>query len=388
MIARRRFDEIVRLLNSNSAVAILGPRQVGKTTLALEIAASRAAVYVDLESPEDRAKLSDPLAYLRLHADKLVVLDEIHRMPHLFQTLRGLIDEGRRHGNRNGRFIVLGSASVDLLRQSSESLAGRIAYVELHPLDLLEVGAPNSDRLWLRGGFPDSFLAHSDPMSLSWRWDFVRTYLERDVPQFGIRVPAETLRRFWLMLAHLHGGLLNVSEIARSLGVDNKSVGRYLDLLVDLLLARRVEPWHANVSKRLVKSPKVFVRDSGLLHALLGIDSNESLLGHPKAGLSWEGFVIENIASAAPRHAEIHFYRTAAGAEIDCLVTIGGQLWAVEVRRSLAPKAERGFHSACADLQPQRRMVIYPGQERYPLADGVEAIPLGAALSELAALTT
>ena len=257
-------------INGNPAVALLCPRQVGKTTLALEIAHTRPSLYLDLETASDRAKLTDPERYLADHEDVLVILDEVHRVPELFQSLRGLIDRGRRGGKRAGRFLLLGSASIDLLKQTGESLAGRIAYLELAPFDPLEVEADQLDRLWLRGGFPSSFLAVSDTNSFKWRQDFIRTYLERDIPQFGPRVPAETLRRFWTMLAHNQSTLLNAATLDRSLGVDGKTVARYLDLLVDLLLVRRLSSWHRNVGKRLVKSPKVQVRDSGVTHALLG----------------------------------------------------------------------------------------------------------------------
>lgn len=377
MIDRRISTELAERLAEVPAVALIGPRQVGKTTLAVEIGESRPSIYLDLESDADRAKLAEPELYLAGHADKLVILDEVHRLPGLFQILRGLIDAGRRRGQRTGRFLLLGSASIDLLRQSGESLAGRISYLEMRPLDGLEVGDDQIDRLWVRGGFPDSFLAASDRASQRWRQDFIRTYLERDIPMFGPRIAAETLRRFWTMLAHHQSGLLNAAEFARSLGVDGKTVAGYLDLLVDLLLVRRLEPWHSNAGKRLVKSPRIYVRDSGLVHTLLGLSSYEDILGHPIAGASWEGFVIETLTAAAPEGTKANFYRTAAGAEIDLLLTLpGGELWAIEIRRSLQPKLERGFHHACDDLSPAKRLLIYPGRERYPLADGVEVMPV------------
>lgn len=375
MFTRRAATGLAQALADYPAVALLGPRQVGKTTLALAVADTRPSLYLDLESPQDRAKLSDPELYLRDHADKLVILDEVHRIPELFQSLRGLIDQGRRDGRRAGRFLLLGSASMDLLRQSGESLAGRIAYLELTPLDVTEVPATDSDRLWLRGGFPDSFNAPDDARSLDWRTNFIRTYLERDIPQLGVRIPAETLRRFWTMLAHNHGGLHNGAALARGLGVDNKTIGRYLDLLVDLLLVRRLQPWHRNVGKRLVRSPRIYLRDSGLLHALLGIGNRDTLLGHPVAGASWEGFVIENLLATAPARTEAAFYRSSGGAEMDLVLTLPGRRpWAIEIKRSLAPKVERGFHAACEDIEPEARYVVYPGTERYPLADGIHAI--------------
>lgn len=377
MIPRRITAELNELLDSRPAVALIGPRQVGKTTLALKIGEDRPSLYLDLESDADRAKLAEPELYLSEHEDKLVILDEVHRLPNLFQNLRGLIDRGRRRGRKSGRFLLLGSASVDLLKQTSETLAGRIAHLELNPLDALEVAPEDTNRLWLRGGFPDSFLAPSDRASQRWRQDFVRTYLERDIPMLGPRIPAETLRRFWTMLAHHQGGLLNAAEFARALGVDGKTIASYLDLLVDLLLVRRLEPWHSNVGKRLVKSPAIYVRDSGIAHTLLGLASQEDVLGHPVAGASWQGFVIESLIAAAPEGSQANFYRTAAGAEIDLLLTLpGGRLWAIEIKRSLAPKLERGFHRACEDLDLKRRIVVYPGNESYPLAAGIEALPL------------
>lgn len=377
MIHRRIAPALSALLNESPAVALIGPRQVGKTTLALAVGAARPAVYLDLESEADRAKLAEAELYLGQHEDKLVILDEVHRAPGLFQTLRGVIDRGRRAGRGVGRFLLLGSASVDMLKQSGETLAGRIAYLELHPIDALEAAPEDAERLWVRGGFPDSLLAASDRASLRWRRDFIRTYLERDVPMFAPRIPAETLRRFWTMLAHRQSSLLNASELGRALGVDSKTIASYLDLLVDLLLVRRVPPWHANLGKRLVKSPKVYVRDSGLVHALLGLETLEDILGHPVAGASWEGSAIETLIAAAPEGTEAHFFRTAAGAEIDLLLSLpGGRVWAVEIKRSLAPKVERGFHIACDDLKPERRIIVYPGTESFPMSHGVEAMPL------------
>jgi predicted AAA+ superfamily ATPase len=387
MIARRLLPTLTSALAEVPAVALLGPRQAGKTTLALEVARARPAVYLDLESEGDRAKLTEPELYLSEHADRLVILDEIQRAPQLFRSLRGLVDAGRRRGQGRGRFLVLGSASIDLLKQSSESLAGRIRYLELAPLDAGEVGRERLDTLWLRGGFPESLLADSDAASLRWRRDFIRTYLERDIPQLGPRIPAETLRRLWTMLAHQQGGLLNAAALARALAVDGKTVASYLDLLVDLLLVRRLPPWHGNVRKRLVRSPRIYVRDSGLVHALLGIGEREALLAHPVAGGSWEGLAIESLIAAAPGGAEAHFFRTTAGAEIDLLLRLPGrrQPWAIEVKRGLAPKIERGFHLAGDAVRPERTLVVYGGVERFPLAEGVEAISLIDLCRELAA---
>lgn len=389
MIPRRTEAAVLAALGRQAAVALIGPRQVGKTTLAVEIAGRMGALYLDLEDRTDRAKLSDPALFLRQFEDRLVVLDEIHRMPELFQHLRSLIDKGRREGKRTGRYLLLGSASIDLLRQTGESLAGRIAYIDMGPFDVLEVGADPASVLkqWVRGGYPDSYLAANEEDSLALRKDFIRTYLERDVPMFGPRVPAETLERLWTMLAHSQGTLLNASRLATSLSISAQTVTRYIDLLVDLLLVRRLRPCHANLKKRLVKSPKVYVRDSGLLHALLGIPDYNALSGHPVAGTSWEGFVIENLLAAAPVRTPASFYRTAAGAEIDLLLEApGGQRWAIEIKLGLTPKLERGFHLAREDVEPAKSFVVYSGEDRYPLANGIEAIGLTELAHELASL--
>ena len=387
MLNRSLFLQLSDAIAHSPAIALLGPRQVGKTTLALQYGEPLGAIYIDLESEQGRARLAQPELYLADHLDKLVILDEVHRSPGLFPVLRGLIDHARRQGRRSGQYLLLGSASLDLLKQSGETLAGRIAYLELAPLQTLETPAIPPDELWVRGGFPESVLAEGAAQSMRWRQDFIRTYLERDIPQFGPRIPAETLRRFWGMLAHLQGGLLNTAQLARNLGVDSKTAAAYLDLLVDLLLVRRLPPWHANVGKRLVKSPKVYVRDSGLVHALLNIADMEALLSHPVVGSSWEGFVIENLLACAAGKAQGFFYRTGGGAEIDLLLSwADGTQWAIEVKRSLSPKIERGFHEACADLAPARKWVVYPGTERYRLASDIEAIPLNVLAAMVAAV--
>lgn len=377
MIPRRALELVQNALDRQAAVALIGPRQVGKTTLARGIAEGTNALYLDLEAPEDRAKLAEPALFLRRFEDRLVILDEIHRAPELFQALRGLIDEGRRHGRKHGRFLVLGSAAIDLLRQSSESLAGRIAYVDLGPFEAVEVGPDEATRtaLWVRGGFPDSYLARTDDESLAVRKDFIRTYLERDVPQFGPRIPAETLGRLWSMLAHNQGTLLNASRLAAGLSVSASTVTRYIDLLVDLLLARRLQPFHANSGKRLVKSPKVYLRDSGIVHALLGIGDYNSLAGHPVVGASWEGFVIENLLAVAPARTATSFYRSAAGAEIDLVLDVPARgRWAIEIKRGAVARPAKGFYLACEDIQPDRTFVVYAGDTRYPMSSDVEAI--------------
>jgi len=384
MIERILTKKLQRALDLYPAVALLGPRQSGKTTLAHGVGAAREALYLDLESELDRSKLASPELYLGERLDRLVILDEVHRTPGLFPVLRGLIDKSRRAGKRSGQYLLLGSASLDLLRQTGETLAGRISYLELTPFTTLEVENSALNTLWLRGGFPDSLLAIDEQVSFEWRLDFIRTYLERDIPQFGSRISAETLRKFWTMLAWNQGGLLNQAHFARNLLVDVKTVASYLDLLVDLLLVRRLLPWQENIGKRLIRSPKVFVRDSGLVHALLGIGDKESLLSHPVVGQSWEGFVIENLLDSLPDLVQGYFYRTAGGAEIDLLlVWPDGKKWAVEIKRSLSPKVGRGFHSAHEDLKPERSFVVYPGTERYRMSETLEAISLYALAREL-----
>lgn len=386
MLRRLATQSVEKALSRQAAVAVIGPRQVGKTTLALDIADNRPSIYLDLENTADRAKLENPDLFLEQHEDELVVLDEIHRVPGLFESLRGIIDRGRRKGKRTGRFLMLGSAAIELLRQS-ETLAGRIAYVNLTPLHALEIGSGQEDlnRLWVRGGFPDSYLAMDDTDSFDLRWDFIRTYLERDVPMFGPRIPAETLENLWIMLAHSQGQTLNASKLAASMGLSAPTITSYVDLLKDLLLLRKLPPFHANVKKRLVKSPKVYVRDSGLLHALLGIRNHDDLLGHPIAGASWEGFVMESLMAVIPEHTKASFYRTATGVEIDLVLEFGGTTgtWAIEVKRSESAKLERGNHVALNDIQPQKAFVVYPGTDRYPKADGIEAIGLHEMAEEL-----
>jgi len=387
MITRQIQPLLERRLRQFPAVALLGPRQVGKTTLARTCPAAAGALYLDLENPADLEKLSDARGYLGARHGRLTIIDEVQRAPRLFQVLRGLIDERVLAGEPAGQFLLLGSASLDLLQQSSESLAGRIAYLELAPFDLLEIDPPDQTRLWTRGGFPRSFLAATDGDSVTWREGFIRTYLERDIPQLGPRIPAETLRRFWTMLAHAQGGLHNAAELARALAVDGKTVARYLDLMVDLLLVRRLPPYFANVRKRLVKSPKVYVRDSGLVHTLLRLDDLDDLLGHPVAGASWEGFVIETLLRAAPERTQASFYRTATGVEVDLVLELpGNRLWAIEIKRGLAPQVEPSLRQALDDLHPECAFLVYSGDERYPKGQGIEAIGLGGLAAELAGM--
>jgi len=388
MIRRRALEVVTDRLRHSSAVALLGPRQVGKTTLARAIARERGAqaVYLDLEDPADRRRLDDPGAFLREQGSKLVIVDEIHRAPGLFEVLRGIIDHRRADGQSAGHFLLLGSASLDLMRQATESLAGRIAYVELGPVGVTELPEQraNVDALWLRGGFPLSLLAANDRESLVWRRDFARSYLEREVPMFAPRLPSETVGRLWRMLAHGQGTLLNQSRLASSLGVSTPAVGRYVDLLTDLLLVRRLPPWSGNLAKRLVRTPKTYVRDAGLLHALLELETTYDLLGHPVAGASWEGFAIENLIAAAGDARVPYFLRTEGGAEIDLVLERGGRVeMAIEVKRTTAPTVSKGFHVGIADLAPSERYLVHGGNDSWPMPGGVTAISLRMLMTRL-----
>ena len=380
MINRRYLSIVEEKLNNFAVVGLLGLRQIGKTTLAKEIAKRRPSIYLDLENYQDLAKLEDPIKYLEKHSDKLVILDEIHRKPDIFMTLRGLVDKARESGRKFGQFLILGSASLDLLKQSSESLAGRITYVEMNPLSRSELPDKYSKiyPLWIRGGLPDSFLATSEEISLEWRQSFITTYLERDIPQFGdLRLPTETLRRLWMMLAHLQGDSLNISKLAGSLGISGQTTSRYIDLLKDLFLVRKLQPWHNNLGKRLIRSPKIYVRDSGILHGLLNIQNLEDILSNPLAGKSWEGFVIDNLLGFLPTQAETYFYRSVRGAEIDLIIKHPDKrVIAIEIKLSCAPKLERGFYEACLDINPTHRYIIYDGKESFPMREGVIAISL------------
>jgi len=379
-------NQLESLLNQFPAVVLLGPRQAGKTTLALaEMARRGNALYLDLELPSALRQLDDPESFLLAQRNRLVILDEVQRLPELFAVLRGVIDIRRRDGEAAGQFLLLGSATGVLLRQVSESLAGRVAQLELTPFQAREVlpaGASGHafNSLWVRGGFPLSWLAQTDALSLRWREAFIATYLERDIPALGPKLPSTTLRRLWTMLAHVQGSLLNQSQLAASLAVSGQTVSRYIDVLCDLMLVRRLPAWHGNVGKRLVRAPKVYVRDSGIAHALLGLESAESVLSHPVAGATWEGFVIEQLIAAAPQ-ADASFYRTAHGAEADLVMGLrNGETWVIEIKRSSAPTVSKGFHLAAADVGATRKLLVAPVTESYPIRDRIDVMnPLAAA---------
>jgi predicted AAA+ superfamily ATPase len=395
MIPRLAYHRLVLALQRSPAVALLGARQVGKTTLArtLGSALGKPTVYLDLERPSDLAKLQEPELYLHTQHNTLLILDEIQRRPDLFPLLRGIIDERIAAGEKATQFLLLGSASLDVAQGSSESLAGRVSYYELGALNVLETSVLDDpeaipvNTLWLRGGFPRSLLQPDDERSLYWREDFISTYLERDIPALGPRLPAESLRRFWTMLANGQGQPVNGPTLARNLSLSVPTIHRYVDILGDLLLLRALRPWSGNVGKRLVKTPKLYIRDSGLCHALLNIGSLNDLLGHPVVGASWEGFVIENLLSMAPRRVTPWFYRTHAGAEMDLVLEITPQQRiAIEIKRTLNPKITKGFLSACADIQPTERYIVYAGHQPYPLSPEVIAIPLTSMMTRLQSL--
>ena len=361
-------------------MGLLGPRQAGKTTLAFaQKALYPNALYLDLELPSAQRQLDDPEAFLMAHAQQLVILDEVQRMPELFGILRGVIDQRRRMNQPSGQFLLLGSATGVLLQQSSESLAGRVAYVELPALQASEIFSSKAsvadlNALWMRGGFPLSWLAASDADSMTWREVFITTYLEKDIPALGPRIPATTLRRLWTMLAHHQGELLDQSKLASALAISGQTVSRYIDLLCDLMLVRRLPAWHGNVGKRLIRSPKVYVRDSGLVHALLGLSNLDAVLGHPVAGSSWEGFVVEQLVNAAP-NAQASFYRTSNGAEVDLVLTFRNQqTWVIEIKRSSAPTVSRGFHQAAVDLGAVRKLLVAPVEQTYPMKEHIEVV--------------
>ena len=380
MYPRQSQLKLLRLLQQFPAVGLLGPRQAGKTTLAFaQKEFYPNALYLDLELPSAQRQLDDPEAFLMAHAQQLVILDEVQRMPELFSILRGVIDQRRRMKQASGQFLLLGSATGVLLQQSSESLAGRVAYVELPALQASEVfgtqaSVADLNALWVRGGFPLSWLASSDADSMTWREVFITTYLEKDIPALGPRIPATTLRRLWTMLAHHQGELLDQSKLASALAISGQTVSRYIDLLCDLMLVRRLPAWHGNVGKRLIRSPKVYVRDSGLVHALLGLPHLDAVLGHPVAGSSWEGFVVEQLVNAAPS-AQASFYRTSNGAEVDLVLTFRNQqTWVIEVKRSSAPTVSRGFHQAAVDLGAARKLLVAPVEQTYPMKEHIEVV--------------
>ena len=386
MYQRQSQQKLIQRLQQFPAVGLLGPRQVGKTTLAFaQKALYPDALYLDLELPSAQRQMDDPEAFLMAHAQQLVILDEVQRMPELFGILRGVIDQRRRMGQASGQFLLLGSATGVLMQQSSESLAGRVAYVELPPLLAPEIftdqpSVADLNALWVRGGFPLSWLAPSDADSMTWREVFMATYLEKDIPALGPRIPATTLRRLWTMLAHHQGELLDLSKLAAALAISGQTVSRYIDLLCDLMLVRRLPAWHGNVGKRLVRSPKVYVRDSGLVHALLGLPNLDAVLGHPIAGSSWEGFVMEQLINAAPQ-AQACFYRTSNGAEVDLVLTFRNQqTWVIEIKRSSAPTVSRGFYQAATDLGAVRKLLVAPVAQPYPLKDGIEVVDVMTAI--------
>ena len=375
-IERELTEKIHQKLAQLPGATILGPRQCGKSTLAKAIISGiENAVYLDLERPSDLSRLRDPEAFFSIHTDQLVCLDEIQRVPEIFRVLRSIIDEDPR----NGRFIILGSASPELLRQSSETLAGRISHLELTPFLLTEVSSgdhlPILRKLWLRGGFPRSYLAAGETQSFDWRQDFIRAFLERDIPQLGLRIPGKNLERFWKMVAHLHGQLLNSSKLGESLGVSHHTVRSYVDVLEFTFVLRVLLPYEANLKKRLIRSPKIYVRDSGLLHALLDIESHDDLLGHPVYGASWEGFVIENVLSVLPDWRAF-FYRTSSGSEIDLILTRGKRRIAIECKASSSPDLNRGFWNAVNDLEIEEVWVIAPVRDSYPVEKNVKVAPL------------
>jgi len=373
MITRpHALDDIRTALKRSRVVMLTGPRQCGKTTLARELLDADSVNYFDLEDPASLARLDEPMTALR-PLTGLVVIDEVQRRPELFPVLRVLADRKATPA----RFLILGSASGDLLQQGSESLAGRMETLAIGGFTLRELGAQAESVLWRRGGFPLAYLAATEADSRAWRSNFIRTLLERDLPQWGVRVPAIALQRFWTMLAHYHGQTWNAAEPARALGVSESTTRRYLDLLTDALMVRQLQPWHANLGKRQVKSPKVYVRDSGLLHQFLGIDSEKALLSHPKLGASWEGFVIEQVL-ATEAHDQAYFWATHQGAEIDLILQRGDRLLGIECKRTDAPRMTPSLRIASADLGLERIAVVYPGTRRYPLSSAIEAVPLTA----------
>lgn len=392
MINRQLKDKIIKALQNVPIVAILGPRQVGKTTLAFEISSSheeKESSYLDLELDSDMNKLQDAESYLKRFENTLLIIDEVQRKPDLFPNMRGLVDMRRRAGEKAGQFLLLGSASRDVLQLSSETLAGRIRYIELTPFNVIEIFNEdklgfNVEKLWFRGGFPGSFLASDAEESWEWLNDFISTYVERDIPMMGPQIPANRLKKFWQMVSHFHGQQIVYSDLAKSLEVSHPTVKSYLDILTDFYMIRQLPPWAGNTKKRLVKSPKIYLRDSGILHKLLNISNIETLFGHPILGASWEGFVVENIIGQLSNKWQYSYYRSAAQTEIDLVLEGPDEMvWAVEIKRSASPKITRGFHIACEDIKATAKYIIYSGRDTYPVGNNTQVIGLIAFLNLL-----
>ena len=387
LIERLATLELLSALHRQPSVALLGSRQVGKSTLAHQIAAGVDSIYLDLESRSSTILLDEPRSFFMSNLDRLIVLDEVQRVPEIFSEVRGVIDHARLTGRRTGLFLFLGSASMDLLRQGSESLAGRLGYVELNPINAMEAWSSGIDisKLWFRGGYPESLLSRSDANSFRWRTEFIRSYMERDLRIYSERIQYQLMERLFTMLAYAQGSVLNYESFSRSLSVTGPVVRRYIELLERLLLVRILRPIRANVPKQYVKSPKIYIRDSGLLHALVLVDTPMKLLGNPIVGHSWEGFVIENLLSVAPFGTRAYFYRTAKGAEIDLVLHLPGgeEIWAIEIKRSLTSKVRRGFFSAREDIAATRSVLVHEGTENITMANEVEAIGLLALCSQL-----
>ncbi len=381
MITRNLQSELKLALQNMPVVALLGPRQVGKTTLATGVVDffAKPSLYLDLESDTDYNKLQDAEAFFKRYDNTLIIIDEVQRKPDLFRILRGIVDQRKRNGERAGHFLLLGSASKDLLQHSSETLAGRIRYLELTPFTAKEL-IPNKhfynmEKLWIQGGFPDSYLAETENESWKWRNDFIGTYMERDLPLMGVKVSPIHLRRFWKMLAHYNGNQINLSEVGRSLELSHTTIKSHLDILTDFYMVRQVPPWSGNVKKRLVKSPKIYIRDTGILHSLLNISSLYTLMSNPALGASWEAFVIENILNSLDTRWQYSYYRTATQIEIDLVLeTPDGEVWAIEIKRNSAPKVSKGFIEACNDVKATHKWIINSLEDRYPVSNGIEVI--------------
>ena len=379
IIEREITDTVKTRLKNYPAVALLGARQVGKSTIAgMVIEKIPKAVHLDLERPADLNKLTDPEAFFSQFSDQMICLDEIQRTPDIFPILRGVIDRNRR----NGQFLILGSASRDLIRQSSESLAGRLSYIEITPFSQREASFTDQATHWLQGGYPTSLLTDNNEISVQWREDYIRTFLERDIPQLGFRIPANTLGRFWRMLAHSHGQVLNASKLAGSMGVSSHTIRKYIDLLEQTFVVRALPPHTENIKKRLVKSPKVYIRDTGILHTLLNIENMEDLFAHPVYGASYEGYVIENIVTQFPRW-QTSYYRTSNGAEIDLILTKGMRKIAIEIKSSTSPQVSKSFWNSIETIEPDQTVVIAPVEGEYPIADHVMVMPLHAFVKQV-----